>query len=104
MDQRSELTFYMGDFVQYNYVLSDETIRNKVAGFLLKYVSIEAFYKKMLLAEKEKNGNKLTQKEKRNLNVTSGEVKRDLRYFDLAVDEELIDRIFGSNDKNYMEC
>ena len=27
-----------------------------------------------------------------------------LRFFDIKVDKDLVERIFGSNNKNYMEC
>lgn len=104
MDKQTQLTFCKADFVQYNYVLSDEEIQEKIASFLLKYVSIEAFYKKLLIIEKEQNGRKLTQKEKRDLNVRTVDVKRVLKYFGISVDEELVERIFGSNDKSYMDC
>ena len=65
---------------------------------------MEAFYKKLLIAEKEKSGKKLTQCDKRNLRVISSDVKRVMAFFDIECDEDLIERIFGSNDKNYMEC
>ena len=71
---------------------------------MLKYVSIEAFYKKLLIAEKEKNGIKLSQKDKKNLRVTVSDVKRVLSFFNVECDVDLVERIFGSNDKNYMEC
>lgn len=32
------------------------------------------------------------------------EVKRVLEYYEVQFDDILIERIFGSNDKNYMEC
>ena len=70
----------------------------------MKYVSVEAFYKKLLIYEKEYNGKKLSVKEKRNLRVKVLDVKRVLNFFNISCDEALVERIFGSNDKNYMEC
>lgn len=104
MEKNLQLTFYKAEFGQYSYILNDETVHNQVASFLLKYVSVEAFYKKLLIAEKEQRGNKLTQKEKRFLNVTVTDVRRVMKYFNIEVDEDLVERVFGSNDKNYMEC
>lgn len=104
MDKRYQMTFYKADFVQYNRILEDEEIRYRVSSFLLKYVSLEAFYKKMLITMRESNGKKLTKKEKKSLSVRVDDVKKTLAYFDVTCDERLIDRIFGSNDKNYMEC
>ena len=98
------LTFYRSEYIQYNVILDNAEIRKKVADFLLKYVSLEAFYKKMLIAQKEKNGKKLTPKEKRNQKVDASEVKKILDAYLITVDHDLIDRIFGSNNKNYMEC
>lgn len=98
------LTFYRSEYIQYNVILDNAEIRKKVADFLLKYVSLEAFYKKMLIAQKEKNGKKLTPKEKRNQRVDASEVKKILDAYLITVDHDLIDRIFGSNNKNYMEC
>ena len=101
MNKNYQLTFYKSELNQYNYILKNENIKNQISLFLLKYVSIEAFYKKLLIAEKEKNGIKLSKKEKNNLRVTVNDVKRVLSFF--CVDD-LIERVFGSNDKNYMEC
>ena len=98
------LTFYRSEYIQYNVILDNAEIRKKVADFLLKYVSLEAFYKKMLIAQKEKNGKKMTPKEKRNQRVDASEVKKILDAYLITVDHDLIDRIFGSNNKNYMEC
>ena len=94
----------MADFMEYSYILKDDEIRNKIASFLLKYVSIEAFYKKLLIAEKEQNGTKLSQIEQKNLSVKVTDVKRVLSYFNVSVDDVLIERVFGSADSNYMEC
>lgn len=75
-----------------------------MAGFLFDYVSIEAFYKRLLIAERELNGITLSEKDKKRLSVNSGDVERVLRFFKIDYTPELIDRIFGSNDKNYMDC
>lgn len=104
MDKNFQLTFHKADFAEYTYILKDDSIREKIAAFLLKYVSVEAFYKKLLIAEKERNGQKLTAANRKNLHVTVSDVKRVLTLFGISVDEALIDRVFGSNDKNYMEC
>ena len=104
MKKSYQMTFFKSEFIQYKCILEDEEIRNKIADFVLKYVSIEAFYKKMLIAEKESSGKKLSQKERKNLNVTVSDVKRVLMHFGLDCDLDLIERIFGSNDKNYMDC
>ena len=104
MEKKYQLTFHKADFTEYSYILKDDEIRNKIAAFLLKYVSIESFYKKLLISEKESKGKKLTVKEKNNLNVTVQDVKRVLAYFEICIDDELIERVIGSNDKNYMEC
>ena len=104
MNKNYLLTFYTSELNQYNYILKNEDIKSQISIFLLKYVSLEAFYKKLLIAEKEKSGKKLTQCDKRNLRVISSDVKRVMAFFDIECDEDLIERIFGSNDKNYMEC
>ena len=104
MEKSYQLTFQTADFMEYSYILKDDEIRHKIAYFLLKYVSIEAFYKKLLIAEKERNGKKLSIKERKNLRVNINDVKRVLRYFDIAIDDGLIERVFGSDDSNYMEC
>lgn len=104
MNKNYQLTFYKSELNQYNYILKNENIKNQISLFLLKYVSIEAFYKKLLIAEKEKNGIKLSKKEKNNLRVTVNDVKRVLSFFCVECDDDLIERVFGSNDKNYMEC
>ena len=100
MDRQYQLTFFKSDFAQYNYILENEEIHNKIAGFLLKYISVESFYKKLLVAEK---GN-ISAKNRKRLDVKIPEVKRVLDYFGVIYDEDLIVRIFGSNDKNYMDC
>lgn len=104
MDKKYQMTFYRADFAQYNRILEDEEIKNRISTFLLKYVSLEAFYKKMLIAMRERKGKKLSRKDKDNLSVTVNDVKRTLEYFDVHCDDDLIERIFGSNDKNYMDC
>ena len=104
MNKKQQLTFYKADFAQYNRILEDDDIKEQIASFLLKYVSLEAFYKKMLVAMKESNGKKLTTADKKRLSVTVSDVKKTLAYFGITCDEELIERIFGSNDKNYKEC
>ena len=58
----------------------------------------------MLTAYKEKNGIKLTQKEKRIQGVDVNQVKKVLAEFQISADNALVERIFGSNDRNYMEC
>lgn len=104
MNKNYQLTFYKSELNQYNFILKNDNIKDKISLFLLKYVSIESFYKKLLIAEKEKDGIKLKPKEKKNLRVQSSDVRRVLTYFDIDCDDDLIERIFGSNDKNYMEC
>lgn len=104
MKKNSQLVFYIAELNQCNFILQNSEIENQIALFLLKYVSIEAFYKKLLIAEKEHSGKKLTQKEKRNLRVTSSDARRVLSYFEIEYDSGLIERIFGSNDKSYLEC
>jgi len=104
MDKKYQMTFYRADFAQYNRILEDEEIKNRISTFLLRYVSLEAFYKKMLITMRESNGIKLSRKDKDNLSVTVNDVKRTLAYFDVHCDDDLIERIFGSNDKNYMDC
>ena len=104
MKKNNQLVFYTAELNQCNFILQNREIEEKISLFLLKYVSIEAFYKKLLIAEKEQQGKKLTQKEKRSLRVISSDVKRVLNYFEIDCDGDLIERIFGSNDKSYMEC
>ena len=100
-----KITFCKSELSQYNYILKNEEIRSRIADFLLKYVSIEAFYKKLLIAKKEQTNNKkLTEKEKKSLKVYTQEVMLVLKYFGIECDVDLIERIFGSNDKNYMDC
>lgn len=104
MRKNLKYTFYKAEYIQYNTILEDKEIYSMISVFLLKYVSLEAFYKKLLIAEKESSGNKLTNRERRNLRVVSSEVDRVFKYFDITCDEKLIDRVFGSNDSNYMDC
>ncbi len=104
MKKTYQMTFFKSEFIQFNCILEDEEIRNKIADFVLKYISIEAYYKKMLVAEKESAGKTLSPKERKNLNVTVPDVKRVLKHFGLDCNPNLIERIFGSNDKSYMEC
>ena len=65
MKKENQLTFYEADFVQYHLILRDRDIQQKVSTFLLKYVSIEAFYKKLLKAYKERDGKRLTEDERK---------------------------------------
>ena len=58
MNKNYQLTFYTSELNQYNYILKNEDIKSQISIFLLKYVSLEAFYKKLLIAEKEKSGKK----------------------------------------------
>lgn len=104
MKKSYQITFYKSEFIQFNSILEDEEIRNKIADFLLKYVSVEAFYKKLLVAEKESNGKKLTVKERKRLSVKVQDVKRVFDCYGIVYDADLIERVFGSNDKNYTDC
>ena len=104
MNKKQHLTFCKSELAQYYYILKDNSIKEKVADFLLKYVTLESFYKKLLVCYKESNGKKLTEKEKKNLSVSTTEVKKVLEYYDIKFEDELVECIFGSNDKNYMEC
>lgn len=104
MEKSYQLTFYLSELKQCRYILDNNSIQNRVALFLLKYVSIEAFYKKLLIFEKESKGKKLSKKDKKNLRVVSSDVHRVLQHFKVEYDEELIERIFGSCDNNYMDC
>lgn len=99
-----QLTFFKSELAQYNYILQDADIETQISVFLLRYVSLEAFYKKLLIAEKEKDGRKLSKTERKSLKVLSGDVKRVLSYFGIAYDDDLIERLFGSEDQNYMKC
>ena len=99
-----QITFYKSEFIQFNSILENEEIRNKIADFLLKYVSVEAFYKKLLVAEKESNGKKPTMKERKRLSVKVQDVKRVFDCYGIVYDADLIERVFGSNDKNYTDC
>ena len=104
MDKKYQMTFYKAEFLQYNQILSDEDIRDKVSGFLLKFISLESFYKKMLVAVREGNGIKLSKKEKKNLKIDVNSINSVLVHFEVVCDEKLVNRIFGSKDNNYMEC
>lgn len=104
MNKNQNLTFHKSELAQYNFILKDSHIRMIVSDFLLKYISIEAFYKKLLIAEKESRGEKLKEKDKKRLTVQAGDVKRVLKYYEIEFDDALIERIFGSNDNNYMDC
>lgn len=104
MDKQGKLVFLESEFIQSTFILQDNEIRNKVASFLFDYVSIEAFYKTLLIAMKESSGKQLSQSEKKRLSVQAAEVKRVLDYFGIHYDEALIERLFGSNDNNYMQC
>lgn len=104
MNKKQYLTFYKSELAQYYYILKDDNIREKISSFLLKYVTIESFYKKLLISYKEKDGIKLSEKEKEHLSVLKNEVEKVLQYFDIEFEDKLIDRIFGSNNKNYLDC
>ena len=104
MKKQYQLVFQKADFTEYTSILQNEEIRNKVASFLLKYVSIESFYKKLLIAEQEASGKKLSKQQKDHLDVKAGDVRRVLTHFGISGDELLINRIFGNNDTNYMDC
>ena len=104
MKKDQQLVFIKSEFSQYHFIVQDDDIHKRISALVFKYISLEAFYKKMLIAEKEKTGKKLTQKEKNNLRVTTSDVKRVLEYFDIAYDSETIEKLFGSLDNNYMEC
>ncbi len=104
MNKNQSLTFYKSELAQYNYILQNSDIKIIVADFLLKYVSIESFYKKLLIADKESRGAKLTEKDKKKLSVQASDVKRILNYYEINFDDALIERIFGSKDNNYMDC
>ena len=104
MDKSTQLTFFASELNQFFFLLDDPDIHGKVSSFLLRYVSLEAHYKKMLISKKEKTGEKLTEKKKKQLSVTAPDVKRVLAFFEIEYDNELIERVFGSNDKNYRDC
>ena len=80
MNKNHKRTFINSAFIQYDYILGNEEIQRTVADFLLHYVSLEAYYKKLLRAEKEKSGERLTAKEIRNLKVDTREMKRVFRF------------------------
>ena len=48
MNKNYQLTFYKSELNQYNYILKNEEIKSQISIFLLRYVSLEAFYKKVL--------------------------------------------------------
>lgn len=104
ISKSNRLTFIKSDLIQYGYLLSDVEINKKVSSFLFKYISAEGLYKKLLTAKKEKDGQKLSDSDKRNLKVKIDEVYRVLEYFNIRYEKEMIDRLFKSDDKNYMEC
>ena len=104
MKKDQNLTFYKSELAQYYYILKDDKIKEIISSFLLKYVTTESFYKKLLVAYKERDGKRLSEKEKSHLSVTAIEVAKVLEYYDMEFEYGLIERIFGSNDKNYMEC
>lgn len=104
MKKQYNLTFCKADLIQYNAIIRDKEIANKISTFLLKYISAESFYKRLLIAEREQNGEKLDAKERNNLRVRTDEMERVFRYFEIPVEKTIVERIFGSNDKNYMEC
>ena len=104
MKKKYNLTFCKADLIQYNAIIRDKEIANKISTFLLKYISAESFYKRLLIAEREQNGEKLDAKERNNLRVRTDEMERVFRYFEIPVEKTIVERIFGSNDKNYMEC
>ena len=104
MNNKCLLTFFRADLVQYNCIITNNEIREKVSAFLFKYISAESFYKKLLISQKERNGKKLTSKEKSHLCVSLPEVKRVLKSFGITYEDELIERIFGSDDSSYKRC
>ena len=104
MKRQNQLTFLKAEYSEYSYILKDGDIGAKVSRFLLEYVSAEALYKRMLIYEKKQKKEKLSKAEIKNLKVKANEVKNILAYFGILADEALIERIFGSNDKNYGEC
>ena len=104
MNVRTQLIFFNSDLAQYNYLISNAEIRDKVADFLLQYVSAEGFYKKLLKADKEKSGKKLTAQDKKELKVSVPVMKKVLTSFGVQYDENLLERLFSNEDKNYMEC
>lgn len=52
MNKKHNLTFYKSELAQCCYILNDIDIKEKVSNFILKYISIESFYKKLLLSYK----------------------------------------------------
>ncbi len=65
MNSSFQLTFYKSELNQYNYILKNPDIERMISVFLLKYVSIEAFYKKLLIVEKEKKREETESKRKK---------------------------------------
>lgn len=104
MNKSNNLTFLKGEYYHYQFLLKDREIQSTVSLFLLKYVSVESFYKKLLVCEMEATWKVLTEKEKKNLRVDVRDVRRVLKYFDITCDNDLIERVFGSNDTNYKNC
>ena len=104
LSNKLKLAFFKADLAQYRTVINDEEIKTRISSLLFKYISAEGFYKKLLAAEKEKNGVKLTDKEKRDLRVQALEVMRVLKHFGIEYDPDMIERLFGSRDNNYMDC
>ena len=105
MNKHGKRIFLEAELVQSKYILADEEIKGKIASFLFDYVTIEAFYKRLLIVEREYvNGIKMTDKEKRQLSVRINDVERVLKFFEIDYEPELVNRIFGSKDNNYMEC
>jgi len=104
MEKMNRLTFYKANFKKYRFILEDDDIRKKVSAFLLRYVSIESFYKKLLIEYKEKDGKKLSEQDKNNLRVIISEIKKTLSFFDVKYDDALVERIFGSSNQSYQGC
>lgn len=104
MEKQNQLTFIKAEYSQFTFILRDDDINAKVSLFLLRYVSAEALYKKLLTYYKEQKKGKLSDKEKRNMSVIISEVRDVMAYFEIPADDSLLERIFGSNDKNYKEC
>ena len=104
MNKHRKLVFLESEFIQSEYILSDADVRDKISTFLFDYVMVEAFYKRLLIAEREYNGISLSDSEKKRLSVRANDVERVLQYFEVDYNPELITRIFGSSDSNYMDC
>ena len=104
LNKRIQLVFQKAAFQQYNILLFDPEISKKVSDFLFRYVLAESYYKSLFVLYSERDGKKMTPSQKKNSRVKYDEVTRVLHYFDISFDESLIDRIFGGNDNNYMDC